>query len=489
MCDCISITFRVGFETTSTTIEINVSGTFNGENYYTWTYLGVDYYLYWNAFSQWEVSYGGLGFPAFPLATFWKTSFGPCPPLGSVPIGWAIGYFDEFTTSDCVPIVESCDCGIDLTIKDGKTIFFFTVTPTGNIVNGFNTYEFTDDIGFGLQTYTIMFNNTAQWVIIDSDGNIFATLDLISPCPIGTWRVPLKFWSISTIAHECRDCIKIEDRIFREYGAIQLPLIYEEQNRGYVRCCCEFMVLASPDSETWKTDKNSAWMKLSAPTDTTEAILYKNGIPTTYVPVAVAFINEPNAFYWTIDWSEVLASDGEGCYTLKISYNIAGIEQVFTWGVYTMKQYSIYNALKTARVRVMLNSHQEIEGINFSGSNVEDSLRFFGFIGNRQPNTETDNLIYQNREVKKVVRENLNSYEILTDPTCEDYIKRLTDLLLLSENELFISDYNKHNHSYRYLDLPAIVENSPEITYYPTSREASLKCVVGDKFKNKRSYY
>jgi len=65
----------------------------------------------------------------------------------------------------------------------------------------------------------------------------------------------------------------------------------------------------------------------------------------------------------------------------------------------------------------------------------------------------------------------------------------LTDLYLLSENQLFISDYNAHNHSYRYLDLPAIVQESPEITYFEFSREASLKCIVGDKFKNQRSYY
>jgi hypothetical protein len=120
---------------------------------------------------------------------------------------------------------------------------------------------------------------------------------------------------------------------------------------------------------------------------------------------------------------------------------------------------------------------------------VEDSCRFNGFIGNRQPNMSTDNLIYQNREMKKVIRENLNTYEIITDPTCEGIIRKLTDNLLLSENDLFLSDYNAHNHSYRFNDLPAIVESSPEITYYEGSREASLKCVAGDKFKDQRTYY
>jgi hypothetical protein len=383
-----------------------------------------------------------------------------------------------------------CLC-LNITYQIGVSPIVTIDVPATGTLNGYNTYQFVD----GITTFSIWHDAFDQWNVTTGGIGVGPIVTFLKEntdeCPIGsmpTWGASPIFTMFTTAEGDC-SCVKLEDRIFKEYGAIKLPVVFNEQDRGYVRCCCDFMVLASGSSDTWKNDKNSAWIKLSDPTDTVEAVLYKNGVPTNYVPVAVPFINEPNAFYWTISWFDVLVSDGEGCYTLKISYNISGIIQEFTWGVYTMKEYSIYNALQTARVRVMLNSHQEIEDINFSGSNVEDSLRFYGFIGNRQPNTEIDNLIYQSREVKKVVRENLNSYEILTDPTCDDLIRKLTDLLLLSENELFISDYNKHNHSYRYLDLPAIVENAPELTYYPTSRQASLKCVVGDKFKNKRSYY
>ena len=71
----------------------------------------------------------------------------------------------------------------------------------------------------------------------------------------------------------------------------------------------------------------------------------------------------------------------------------------------------------------------------------------------------------------------------------EEFITALTDLYLLSENRMFISDYNAHNHSYKIQDVPVIVQESPEIEYYQFSRQASLSCVVGDKVKNKRSYY
>jgi hypothetical protein len=91
--------------------------------------------------------------------------------------------------------------------------------------------------------------------------------------------------------------------------------------------------------------------------------------------------------------------------------------------------------------------------------------------------------------MKRVIRENLNEYEITTDPEDECIIKPMIDLYLLSENELFISDYNAHNHSYRYLDIPVIVQESPEIEYKDFSRKAVLKCKVSDKFKNQRTYF
>ena len=52
------------------------------------------------------------------------------------------------------------------------------------------------------------------------------------------------------------------------------------------------------------------------------------------------------------------------------------------------------------------------------------------------------------------------------------------------ENELYISDYNFHNHSYLYNDLPVILEESADVTYYDWSRKASLVAKVGDKVKN-----
>ena len=280
-----------------------------------------------------------------------------------------------------------------------------------------------------------------------------------------------------------------QDRTRKYYNSIRLPEVFQEQDRGLKDCCCKYKVLGDASGDTFKNDKTSAWIKLSDTSDTATFVLTKNGVATTYTPTSNVFINESNARYTTIDWGSVVTSDGVGCYKLEIQYNISGIIGTILWGTYELERYSIQNALNTARVRAIFNGYQEIEQINFSGSEVESTFRFCGYIGNRQPNTEIDNIIYQNREMKRVIRENLNSYEIITDPSDECITRPLIDLFLLSENQLFISDYNAHNHSYRYQDIEVIVDESPSVEYYDFSRKAKVTCKVSDKYKNKRTYY
>jgi hypothetical protein len=377
-----------------------------------------------------------------------------------------------------------CNC-ITVTYIIGASVDSIDLSAIGTY-NGRNYYEFID----GPDTYTIFWNGVSDWnVTTDGLGGsvIIAFLEENVDCPdIDDWKFSVPVVRFQVTARDC--CAPKQERVEELFRSVKLPEVFEEQNRGFFRCCCPFNVLAS-DGPTWENDITSAWIKLSSLSDTTSAVLLKHGQPTAYTPTIQSFPNDANAYYWTINWNDVLLSDGVGCYSLQINYNISGVSGDFTWGIYNLLPFTIQNALKTARLRVKFNSYQEIEGINFTGANVEDTIRFHGFIGFRQPNMEIDNLIYKNREVKKVKRENLNTYEVITDPTCEEHIKKLTDLYLLSENELFISDYNAHNHSYRYQDLPAVVEESPEITYFDFARSALLKCIVGDKKKDKRSFY
>lgn len=365
-----------------------------------------------------------------------------------------------------------------------------TLTAIGTY-NGKNYYEWID-VPTGNQ-YTIYFDLTYNWLlVIDGVGGGFiqGKLDIDSDCPDSTdvaWFLSGDFESFISTGVACIVCGR-ENRYKETFQAVQFPQPFEAQDRGFKDCCCEQLILAN-GNESWQNDITSYWIKLSKPLDTAKFNLCDENGDVITIFIGTEFPNEPNAFYYTMDWTYVLNTYGPGCYYLTIDYNISGMDGTLVWGLYNVKEYSIENALKTARVRAIFNGVQEIDGINFTASNVESTHRFYGFIGNRQPNMEIDNIIYDNREMKRVIRENLNDYEIITDPSDECIIKPLIDLYLISENELYISDYNAHNHSYRYLDIPVIVQESPDLEYFDFSRKARLKCKVGDKFKNQRTHY
>lgn len=362
--------------------------------------------------------------------------------------------------------------------------------------NDKNYYRFYITSGSFTGYYYLYYNDSNnKWevsktlggVINGGDVYVISLAENLNCPPIGdesAWEIMIGF-SIFTTS----ECIAVEDRQKFEYKSIKLPSSCGNEDRGIEDCCCDQLVLAKATSNSWETDKTSAWLKLSAPGDSVEFKLYKNGIETIFTPSINEFQNTSNAFYTTINWIDVLNSDGIGCYELKVEYEISGIQSSFTWGYYKLLPFTVKNALKTARIRAFFNAYHEIEQIDFTGSNVESTFRFYGYIGNRQPNTEIDNIIYGNREMKRVIRENLNEYEIYVDPSLKCITKPLIDLYFLSENELFISDYNAHNHDYCINDLPVIVSESPELTYYDFSRKASIKCIVSDKFKNQRTYY
>jgi len=483
MCDCIQITYAFTVEMAPVTIDVDAVGIYNGYNYFIWTVDGVTFTMWHDAADNWNVTTDGLG--GSTLVASIKSTYAPCP-IGAIPV-WITGeFFTTFTTELCPPIELNCDCGITVTLNNPRENIF-NVTALG-LINDRPYYEFV----FVPTLYEFrLFWDGLQWVIVNLiDDVIFWTLDYNATCPIGVdWVNQIdNDWTALTEGSNC-GCVPKEDRTQFQFNAIKLPPIFREQNRGIKDCCCEQLVLAGGGTETWQNDLTSAWIKLSDVADSCEFTLTKCGEPTIYAPTIVPFVNEPNAFYTTINWAEVIVSDGVGDYELTIAFNISGVSGVFSWGKYKLDYYTIANAIKTARVRAIFNGYHEIEGINFTGSNVESTHRFYGFIGNRQPNTEIDNIIYNNREMRRVIREHLNDYEIITDPENECIILPLVDLYLLSENELFISDYNAHNHSYRYLDLPVIVSESPSYEYKTLSRKAVLTCKVSDKFKNKRTYY
>jgi hypothetical protein len=493
MCQ-LTITYQPQDDVVLFTITENPDGVFNGKDYWNFDLtegsspVGNVYIYFDTTLNQWVLN-NTLG-TSSPEAFLNSTS--DCPEGEWILATPKLLYLK---TEDAT-IEDSCDCGILLVWTNPESDIFwnFEIQSTGSQY-GRNVYEFDAEIGGVTYSFILGWNPAEfRWEIANVDTfQTIAVLPYNSTCPLGDKWSALSIYSttgLTTTKVDCETCGN-EERIFREYKSIKLPEVFVEQNRGLRGCCeCEYLVLADNSGKSFQNDVTSAWLKLSDPSDSVVFELQKgNGSLANYQPSPQPFVNEPDAFFCTIKWSDVLNDDGAGCFNLIVKYNISGIIAEFTWGQYKLQPFTIQNALKTARVRAKFNTILENEGINFTDSNVESTFRFFGFIGNRQPNAEIDNIIYSDRQMKSVIRENLNEYEITTDPVLECFTRPLIELYLLSENELFISDYNAHNHSYRFNDLPVIVEKSPELEYPKLTRYAVLTCKVGDKFKNKRTYY
>jgi len=269
------------------------------------------------------------------------------------------------------------------------------------------------------------------------------------------------------------------------FKVIKLPETLASETYGIKGCCDNYMVLAG-GSEDWQNDVTSAYMKLQLTTDSCTFVLKdaddNNAI---YQPNKIQCPNDSLGYFATIYWAQVLATDGAGCYSIEVNYNIAGVTGTIEWGTYELKQYSPKNAEMTIRLKGVFNQVNEIEDINFSGSNMTDTIRFYGFFGKRQPNLQVDNLIYQDRKIENVQRENINVYELSSDPLTINYTRKIIDLYFLSESDLFISEHHPLNHTSEYKNLPVSISETSEIEYLELSKFAKIKAKFNDKTRDK----
>ena len=281
------------------------------------------------------------------------------------------------------------------------------------------------------------------------------------------------------------------NRTKRNFNLAQLRKKAPSEQLGEVdKCCDRMLVLAHiSDVSTWKNDITSRFTKLVENTDSCLFVLKKNNVNTSYQPNTTQCVNDELAYYSTINWKSVLQSDGIGCYDLILIENVLGEETTTTVGEFELKNYTVENALGTIRIKSNFNQYNNLEKIDFTNSNVVDCVRVQGFFGDRQPNTAIDNLIYNDRVSRNVIRENLNVYTLETDPIEEQYTTLIIDLHILSENEMYISDYNDFNHTWSLLEVPVILKDTPTLDYKKYTKYASVKVTFEDKQKLSYSKY
>ena len=281
----------------------------------------------------------------------------------------------------------------------------------------------------------------------------------------------------------------VKPRKQKEAFNIRGEVIITEENRGYKTCGQPILVLADlDDSIRYKNDVTSAW-DFGIVTFTLE----KDGQPTAYTPTSVNFPNEPNAQYCTIEWRDVLNSDGAGCYTLKISaFNNNIFEDTYTWATYELKPYEVngyFNAKYTARILAEYNDQNDKVGINFTDARVLDSIRFKGKFGYEQPNTEVDNVEYINGELQKVSREDFFDYE-LRSSLINKCVYRFILQAVRGENSCWASSYNYDDYNQlKLLDLPVIVKEGLVNEWIDGSKQFKTVIKFEDKIRSCRTHF
>jgi hypothetical protein len=246
------------------------------------------------------------------------------------------------------------------------------------------------------------------------------------------------------------------------------------------------------DNDSYKNDVTGVVVKKSDLTDIVEFKITRCDDPNTDLPLLGYDGQYPQdllAFGFMFDWQQYLTTFGVGKYNIRIEFTISGVTGGFDYGQFDLKLYSIINARDSVRVWSEPNSYSLFNNIDFSNSNHADSIRFKGFFGNREPETEINNLISKGRRVEKVVRENLNKYTLRTDPIDINISRRLLDFHFLNEDKLFITDHNATNHDYLIFDKPVVVTDTPEVEYMEKNRWAKITAVFGDRKLLSKSFY
>ncbi len=234
-------------------------------------------------------------------------------------------------------------------------------------------------------------------------------------------------------------------------------------------CKVPFPVLATlSDNASHKNDKTS--VALICDTLTVE-LEKEDGTLIPAVGLEISFPYQSDAKGFCIDWRQVTKNAGteiaNGCYKVKCSYNVSGIDGVIYKGTYNLLEYSDERAEGTARLYVVLNDYVRKDGINYRESGFASTFRFKGMFGFMQPNYDSENIILGNRVREKVRNEALRTYELRTDYVNGCFTEQIDFEYLLKANQIYVTDHNTNNHIKKYIDFPVILdeEQSPSLEY------------------------
>lgn len=336
----------------------------------------------------------------------------------------------------------------------------------------------------------------------------------LAPAP-GTFKIPgdCECWTFvgeEAIADElattfdsyadCEECLnaRAEDicpaaeRTLSYAIRVQLP-DSPPPNRNFSKCCYLNLVLADIlDTDPYKNDFTGSWFKRELPNSTVDFVLVDVDTATNYAlnsSTYGTFVDfggvQSELSYYIVDWRKVLTLLGTGNYQIKKELTIAGIAVDVFSDTYHLKNFSIDVADKTVRIDSVMDGKLIAKDTDFKNSGYTTSMRLRGFFGRAEYSFEQDNIAKRDYSYMQNTMSSKREYKFqgLQIPEC------ITDELwnfILFGSELYISDYNGNNHSYKYELTPVKLEGNAGTEFFVTDRGVNVNLTFSDRTENDR---
>ena len=268
----------------------------------------------------------------------------------------------------------------------------------------------------------------------------------------------------------------------------------EYEADGCCDCPPELKLASLTSDELRENDITGVVHKNQTSSDICTFEIYKNGelLPNNGVSYPNGFPNDDKVSAFVYNWKYYLANYGVGCYEIKKTFTIAGLNFEESIGVYQLEEYTPENAKGTARVLYQNNFETlwEESIINYADSGFEDSYRFRGMLHDWQPNviSESDFSATNENRVSSIKSKDTYKLELFNASEC--HVKRLHKIVLHA-TIWRVSDHNPSNAIQNPIIYECVLdkENTEQITYYNGSKISKVEVILSKRQQNSVSLF
>lgn len=300
---------------------------------------------------------------------------------------------------------------------------------------------------------------------------------------------------------DCNQCLSTREAELCPQGErsisfavrVNLPDTPPPPDRDFAKCCYLNLVFADvSDNDPYKNDFSGVFFKRETPSSSVIFKLVNTVTLTEYFLNSDTYgtfqdfggVQSELSFY-IVDWRKVLILLGAGTYQIKKELDIVGISVDVFSNTFTLKPFSIDKADNTVRIDSVMDGKLISIDTDFKGTGYKTSLRLRGYFGRNERTFEQDNIAQRDYNLIQNTMSSKSSYQFqgLQIPEC--ITVELWNFVLFG-NELFISDYNKNNHSYKYELIPVVLEDNTGTEFFVLDRAVNVNLKFTDRRENNR---